>query len=36
MNPSIIASGFGGLIEQVMTESSNEVEEIIGLTLRSE
>lgn len=36
MNPSIIASGFGGLIEQVMTESSNEVEEIIGLTVRSE
>ena len=36
MNTSIIASGFGGLIEQVMTESSNEVEEIIGLILRSE
>jgi len=36
MNSSIIASGFGGLIEQVMTESSNEVEDIIQLTLRAD
>ncbi len=29
MNSSIIASGVGGTIEQVMTESANDVEEII-------
>ena len=36
MNPLIMASGFGGLIEQVMTESANEVEDIIELTLRTD
>lgn len=30
MNPSIMASTFGGLIEQVMTDSATEVEEIIS------
>ena len=29
MNSSMIAAGFGGIAEQVMTESANEVEEII-------
>lgn len=34
MNSLIIASGFGGIIEQVMTDSANEVEEIIEKTLQ--
>lgn len=33
MNSLIMASGFGGIIEQVMTDSANEVEEIIEKTL---
>ena len=33
MNPLIIASSFGGVIEDVMTASANEVEEIIESAL---
>ena len=34
MNSSIVAAGFGGIIEQVMTDSANEVEEIIEHVLQ--
>jgi len=34
MNSGIIASGFGGIIEEVMTDSAKEVEDIIEKTLR--
>jgi uncharacterized protein (DUF302 family) len=34
MNSLMVASDFGGTIEKVMTESANEVEEIIEKTLR--
>ncbi|MDD4236803.1 MAG: DUF302 domain-containing protein [Bacteroidales bacterium] len=34
MNSLIIASSFGGIIKEVMTDSANEVEEIIEKTLR--
>ncbi len=33
MNPAMLASTYGGLIEKVMTESANEVEEIIKKAL---
>jgi len=36
MNSSMIASGFGGIAEQVMTESANEVEEIIEHILQED
>jgi uncharacterized protein (DUF302 family) len=36
MNSSIMAAGIGGVIEQVMTESANEVEDIIKNTLQVE
>ncbi|HRW85168.1 MAG TPA: DUF302 domain-containing protein [Bacteroidales bacterium] len=35
MNSFIVASGFGGIIEQVMTDSAKEVEDIIEKTLQS-
>lgn len=35
MNPSLMATTFGGLIEQVMTDSATEVEEIISVLLVS-
>lgn len=34
MNSLIVASSFGGIIEQVMTDSAKEVEEIIEKTLQ--
>jgi uncharacterized protein (DUF302 family) len=36
MNSSMIAAGFGGIAEQVMTESANEVEEIIEHILHAD
>ena len=36
MNSSMIAAGFGGIAEQVMTESANEVEEIIENILHAD
>jgi len=36
MNSSMIAAGFGGIAEQVMTESANEVEEIIEHILQKD
>ena len=36
MNSSMIAAGFGGIAEEVMTESANEVEEIIENILHAD
>jgi uncharacterized protein (DUF302 family) len=36
MNSSMIAAGFGGIAEQVMTESASEVEEIIEHILQED
>ena len=36
MNSSMIAAGLGGIAEQVMTESANEVEEIIENILHAD
>ncbi len=36
MNSSMIAAGFGGIAEEVMTESANEVEEIIEHILHAD
>lgn len=36
MNSSMIAAGLGGIAEQVMTESANEVEEIIEHILHAD
>jgi len=36
MNSSMVAAGFGGIAEEVMTESANEVEEIIEHILHAD